>query len=76
MAKISFAGVEVRSFEPLPVGRYLGKVSSAEYVEASNRSGEPTIRLEFVVTGGDYDGPRTSRIGAYRTEAVLRHHVT
>jgi len=60
---VSFADVESREFEPLPVGRYPAKVSVVEYVAESARSGEPTLAWQFTVQGGDYDG----RIGFLNT---------
>lgn len=54
--KISFTGVEQREFEPLPTGRQLSKLSSAEYVPQSARSGEPAVAWQFTVDGGEYDG--------------------
>jgi len=53
--KIDFSGVEVRDFEPLPTGKHLSKLSSAEYVAESGRSGEPAIAWQFTVDGGEYD---------------------
>jgi hypothetical protein len=55
VAKISFGDVEVRTFEPLPRGKYLSKVSAAEFVPESKRSGEPCINWEFTVVGGEFD---------------------
>lgn len=52
---ISFQGVESKSFEPLPKGRYLSKVSALEYNAESKRSGEPTLAWEFTVTGGEFN---------------------
>jgi len=54
--KIDFGSVEVREFEPLPTGRHLAKCSAADYVEASSRSGEPTVAWQYTVDGGEYDG--------------------
>lgn len=53
--KIEFGSVEVREFDPLPTGRHLSKLSTADYVEESSRSGEPTIAWQFTVDGGEYD---------------------
>ncbi len=55
MTKIGFQGVENREFEPLPRGRFLAKLSSAEFIPQSKRSGEPGIAWETTVTGGEYD---------------------
>ncbi len=52
---ISFQGVESKSFEPLPKGRYLSKVSALEYNAESKRSGEPALSWEFTVTGGEHN---------------------
>jgi hypothetical protein len=54
--KIEFAGVESRTFEPLPTGSHPAKCTGAQYNEASARSGEPTIAWQFTVEGGEYDG--------------------
>jgi len=54
--KINFGDVEVRNFDPLPVGRHLSKLSSAEYIPESSRSGEPAIAWQFTVTEGEYEG--------------------
>lgn len=51
---VSFDGVESRSFEPLPVGRYPAKVSALDYNPESARSGEPTVAWEFTVSEGEY----------------------
>ena len=55
MPKIGFNEVEVRTFEPIPRGRYLAKLSAAEFVPESKRSGEPGIAWEFTVNGGEYN---------------------
>lgn len=60
---VSFSEVEARAFEPLPVGRYPVKVSALEYVEESQRSGEPALAWQFTVQGGEYEG----RIGFLNT---------
>jgi len=54
--KIDFSSVEVREFEPLPTGRYLAKLTTTDYIEASSRSGEPAVAWQFTVDGGEYDG--------------------
>jgi hypothetical protein len=54
--KINFGDVEVREFEPLPVGRHIAKLIAADYVAESARSGEPGVAWQFVVSGGEYDG--------------------
>jgi hypothetical protein len=52
---ITFDGVESKSFDPLPKGRYLSQVSALEYIAESKRSGEPTLAWEFTVMGGEFD---------------------
>ena len=54
--KIDFGGVETREFEPLPTGKHLSKLSSAEYVAESGRSGMPAVAWQFTVTGSEFDG--------------------
>jgi len=54
--KIAFAGVESRTFEPLPIARYDAKVTGAQFVPQSQRSEEPMIAWEYTVDGGEYDG--------------------
>jgi len=54
--KINFGDVEVREFAPLPTGRHLAKLSSAEYVAESGRSSEPAVAWQYTVDGGEYDG--------------------
>jgi len=54
--KVNFADVEVREFEPLPVGRHLARVTALDYVAESARSGEPSIAGQYTVEGGEYDG--------------------
>ena len=56
VVKINFGDVEVREFEPLPTGRHLAKLLSAEYVAESSRSGEPAVAWQYAVDGGEYDG--------------------
>lgn len=56
MPRVSFAEVETREFEPLPKGRHSAKLSSAEYVPESKRSGEPGIAWEFAIEEDDYRG--------------------
>ena len=60
---VSFDGVESRTFEPLPVGRYPAKVTALDYNPESTRSGEPTLAWQFTVQGGEYEG----RIGFLNT---------
>ncbi len=54
--KINFGDVEIREFDPLPTGRHMAKMSSAEYVAESGRSGQPAIAWQYTVDGGEYDG--------------------
>jgi len=58
-----FDDVEVRDFEPLPVGRYPAKTTVVEYVAESARSGEPALAWQLTVQGGEYEG----RIGFLNT---------
>ena len=53
---ISFQGVEAKTFEPLPKGRYLVKVSAVDYTAESKRSGEPALSWEFTLNGGEFNG--------------------
>jgi len=55
MPKLNFSEVEVRDFEPLPRARYMSKMTQAEYVPESKRSGEPAIAWEFTVNGGEFN---------------------
>lgn len=58
---VDLTGVEVRDFEPVPVGRYLGKVDDLVYHEKSKRSQQPKIQLTGTLVEGledsckDYD---------------------
>lgn len=45
------------------MGRYPTKVTALEYVEASQRSGEPALAWQFTVQGGEY----ADRIGFLNT---------
>lgn len=53
---ISFQDVESKSFEPLPKGKFLSKVSTLEYNAESKRSGEPNLAWEYTVQGGEFNG--------------------
>ena len=53
--KINFGDVETREFEPLPVGKHLSKMTAADFVAESSRSGEPAVAWQFTVDGGEYD---------------------
>jgi hypothetical protein len=46
--KVNLAGVEMRSFEPLPLDQVVVRVDDVVYVEKSKRSGEP--KVQFVMT--------------------------
>lgn len=46
--KVNLAGVEMRSFEPLPLDQVIAKVDDVVYTEKSKRSGEP--KVQFVMT--------------------------
>ncbi len=54
--KINFGEVEEREFEPLPTGKHESKLTTAEYIAESSRSGEPAVAWQFTVDGGEYDG--------------------
>lgn len=69
---VSFADVESREFEPLPVGRYPAAVSVLEYVAESARSGEPALAWQFTVQGGGNDG----RIGFLNTSLQVGDEAT
>jgi hypothetical protein len=51
---VSFSGIESKTFDPLPVGRYPAKVSGVTYNEASQKSGEPYVAWEFTVSEGEF----------------------
>lgn len=53
---VSFGKVEAKSFEALPVGKYLCKVTGLTYNPESSRSGEPTLAWEFGVSEGGFAG--------------------
>jgi len=67
--KVSFEDTEVRSFAPLPVGRYDSKVTNAQYMPESQRSGEPMIAWEYTVDGGEYDGRKVFHNTSLQPEA-------
>jgi len=69
---VSFADVESREFEPLPVGRYPAICTVLEYVAESARSGEPALAWQFTVQGGDNDG----RIGFLNTSLQVGDEAT
>lgn len=46
--KVNLAGVEVKSFAPIPPGRYIGKVDDLIITEKSKRSKQP--KGQFVLT--------------------------
>lgn len=70
MPRIDFGDVEVRTFEPLPRGRYLCKVSAAEFIPESKRSGEPAIALEYTVDGGEYNNRKCFDNGSLQGQSL------
>ena len=53
--KVNLTGVEVKSFEPLPLDKVVIKVDDVVYQERSKRSGQP--KMQFVMTAlSDLDG--------------------
>ena len=70
MPKIGFNEVEVRTFEPIPRGRYLAKLSAAEFVPESKRSGEPGIAWEFTVNGGEYNNRKGFINSSLQTQSL------
>jgi hypothetical protein len=55
--KVNFTDVEVRSFDPLPSGKYLVAISDAEIKESGPQAKNPGseyINFEFTVQEGDY----------------------
>ena len=46
--KVNLTGVEMKSFDPLPLDRVIIKVDDVVYQEKSKRSGEP--KVQFVMT--------------------------
>jgi hypothetical protein len=49
--KVDLTGVEVKTFEPVPAGRYYAKVSDMVYNPASKRSQKPKVQFTFTITG-------------------------
>jgi hypothetical protein len=43
--RVSLVGVELKEFDPVPVGRYLAKVSDMVYSAASKRSKQPKVDI-------------------------------
>ena len=43
--KVDLTGVELREFDPVPVGRYRGKVDDVVYTEKSKRSALPKVQF-------------------------------
>jgi len=53
--KVNLAGVELKSFEPLPLDKVVIKVDDIVYQEKSKRSGQP--KVQFVMTAlSDLEG--------------------
>jgi hypothetical protein len=46
--KVNLTGVEMRSFEPLPLDQVVARLDDVVYQEKSKRSGEP--KVQFVMT--------------------------
>ena len=47
--KVNLSGVEMRSFEPLPLDQVIAKVDDVVYTEKSKRSGEPKVQFPMTV---------------------------
>ncbi len=68
--KVDLTGVELREFEPVPVGRYLAKVDDLVYTERSKRSQQPKVQFTFTLVEGLEDSnsgydPATNRKAFY-----------
>lgn len=50
--KVDLTGVELREFEPVPVGRYRGKVDDVVYTAKSKRSNQPKVQLTGTLLEG------------------------
>ena len=56
--KVDLTGVELKSFDPVPEGRYLAKVSDLQYTEKSKASGKPKCQFVFDILEGIDDNTR------------------
>jgi hypothetical protein len=68
--KISFEGVESRTFEPLPVAGHDVKVTGAQFNAQSQSNQEPFIAWEFTVDGGEYDGRKAFHNTSLQLQAL------
>jgi len=50
--KVDLTGVELKSFDPVPEGRYRAKVSDLQYNEKSKASGKPKVQFVFDIIEG------------------------
>jgi hypothetical protein len=70
----SLAGVELKEFDPVPEGKYLGKVSDLIYAAASKRSKQPkmdlTLDLLAAVSGGASVAPPFNNRKAFYTVSL------
>jgi len=57
--KVNLAGVELKEFDPVPVGRYLVRVSDMIYSAASKRSKQPKVDITLDLLKG-IDGQATT----------------
>ena len=56
--KVDLTGVELKSFEPVPEGRYLATVSDLQYTDKSKASGKPKCQFVFDIVEGIDDNTR------------------
>lgn len=49
--KVDLTGVELKSFDPVPEGRYKAEVSDLVYTAESKRSGKPKMQFTFNLVG-------------------------
>lgn len=70
----SLAGVELKEFDPVPEGKYLGKVSDLIYASASKRSKQPkmdlTLDLLAAVSGSASVAPPYNNRKAFYTVSL------
>lgn len=50
--KVDLTGVELKEFDPVPVGRYRGRVDDLVYTEKSKRSQQPKVQFAGTLLEG------------------------
>ena len=73
--KVNLSGIEVKTFEPVPAGKYKAKLTDGEWRETgpnAKKPGEPMYNAEFTIQEGEFEGRKVWTNSLFQETTLFR----